>query len=120
LSASFRLTGLLAPWTAATAGASIDRIFDEIINEGRLEAVDELFAEDFVDHGPMGDIEGRDEFKMLVAQWRSAVPDVDPGRPPAPARPVETRRPGRGPGPPMTSCSFVYEQPLVAPQDEHT
>jgi len=52
------------------------RIFDEIINEGRLEAVDELFADDFVDHGPMGDIQGREEFKQLVAQWRSAVPDV--------------------------------------------
>jgi steroid delta-isomerase-like uncharacterized protein len=54
----------------------LQRIFDEIINEGRLDAVDELFAEDFVDHGPMGDIHGREEFKSLVAQWRSAVPDV--------------------------------------------
>jgi predicted ester cyclase len=52
------------------------RIFDEIINEGRLNVVDELFAPDFVDHGPMGDIQGREEFKSLVAQWRSAVPDV--------------------------------------------
>ena len=56
--------------------ALLRRIFDEIINEGRLEAVDELFAEDYIDHGPMGDIEGRDEFKMLVTQWRRAVPDV--------------------------------------------
>lgn len=56
--------------------AMLRRIFDEVINQGRLEAVDELFAEDYVDHGPMGDIEGRDEFKALVARWRSAVPDV--------------------------------------------
>ena len=54
----------------------LQRIFDEIINEGRLDAADELFADDYVDHGPMGDIQGRDEFKKLVAQWRSAVPDV--------------------------------------------
>jgi predicted ester cyclase len=54
----------------------LQRIFDEIINDGRLDVVDELFAEDFVDHGPMGDIQGREEFKSLVAQWRSAVPDV--------------------------------------------
>lgn len=54
----------------------LQRIFDEIINEGRLDVVDELFAEDFVDHGPMGDMKGRDQFKQLVAQWRSAVPDV--------------------------------------------
>ena len=52
------------------------RMFDEIINQGRLEVVDELFAEDYVDHGPMGDMAGREAFKQLVAQWRDAVPDV--------------------------------------------
>jgi predicted SnoaL-like aldol condensation-catalyzing enzyme len=52
------------------------RMFDEIINQGRLEVADELFAEDYVDHGPMGDITGREGFKQLVAQWREAVPDV--------------------------------------------
>ena len=56
--------------------AVVERMFDEIINQGRLEVADELFAEDFVDHGPMGDITGRDAFKQLVAQWRDAVPDV--------------------------------------------
>ncbi len=55
---------------------TLHRMFDELINEGRMEVADELFAEDFVDHGPMGDIEGREAFKALVAQWRSAVPDV--------------------------------------------
>jgi predicted ester cyclase len=52
------------------------RMFDEIINAGRLDVTDELFAEDYVDHGPMGDFVGRDAFKGLVAQWRGAVPDV--------------------------------------------
>jgi predicted SnoaL-like aldol condensation-catalyzing enzyme len=51
-------------------------MFDEIINQGRLEVADELFAEDYVDHGPMGDLPGRESFKQLVAQWRDAVPDV--------------------------------------------
>jgi len=58
------------------AKALLQRIFDEIINEGRLEATEELFAPDYVDHGPMGDIQGREAFKAMVAQWRSAVPDV--------------------------------------------
>ena len=58
------------------AKAMLERMFDEIINEGRLEVADELFADDYVDHGPMGDIAGREAFKQLVAQWRSAVPDV--------------------------------------------
>lgn len=56
--------------------AMLRRMFDEIINQGRLEVVDELVAEDYVDHGPMGDVAGREGFKQMVAQWRGAVPDV--------------------------------------------
>jgi ketosteroid isomerase-like protein/predicted SnoaL-like aldol condensation-catalyzing enzyme len=56
--------------------AMLRRMFDEIINQGRLEVADELFADDYVDHGPMGDLSGREAFKQLVAQWRDAVPDV--------------------------------------------
>jgi steroid delta-isomerase-like uncharacterized protein len=55
---------------------TLHRMFDEIINQGNLDAADELFAEEFVDHGPMGDIAGREAFKALVGQWRSGVPDV--------------------------------------------
>jgi predicted ester cyclase len=54
----------------------IQRIFDEIINRGNADAVDELMSEDFVDHGPMGDMRGREAFKQMVAMWRTAVPDV--------------------------------------------
>jgi steroid delta-isomerase-like uncharacterized protein len=54
----------------------IRRIFDEIINAGNVDAVDELMTDDFVDHGPMGEMRGRDAFKEIVAMWRSAVPDV--------------------------------------------
>jgi predicted SnoaL-like aldol condensation-catalyzing enzyme len=56
--------------------ATLHRMFEEIINQGRVEVADELFAEDFVDHGPMGDIAGREGFKAVVGQWRAAVPDV--------------------------------------------
>jgi|tagenome__1003787_1003787.scaffolds.fasta_scaffold20816595_1 ketosteroid isomerase-like protein len=61
---------------APDAESILRRMFDEIINQGRLEVADELFAEDYVDHGPMGDLPGRETFKQLVAQWREAVPDV--------------------------------------------
>jgi steroid delta-isomerase-like uncharacterized protein len=54
----------------------VRRIFDEVINQGRSDVLPELFADDFVDHGPMGDMTGRDVFAQLVEQWRSAVPDV--------------------------------------------
>jgi predicted SnoaL-like aldol condensation-catalyzing enzyme len=68
--------GDATPTGRADAAAILQRMFDEIINEGRLDVADELFAEDYVDHGPMGDMAGRGAFKQLVAQWRSAVPDV--------------------------------------------
>ena len=55
---------------------ALERMFEEVINNGNLGVADELFADDFIDHGPMGDIHGRDAFKALVAQWRDAVPDV--------------------------------------------
>jgi predicted ester cyclase len=58
------------------ATALLQRIFQEIINEGRLDVVDEVFSEDFVDHGPMGDLNGCEAFKAVVAAWRTAVPDV--------------------------------------------
>jgi predicted ester cyclase len=54
----------------------IERIFEEIINAGNLDAADELMAADFVDHGPTGTIEGVAAFKDMVAMWRAAVPDV--------------------------------------------
>jgi predicted SnoaL-like aldol condensation-catalyzing enzyme len=58
------------------AKETLQLMFEQIINQGRLDVADEVFAEDFVDHGPMGDVHGREAFKGLVAQWRSAVPDV--------------------------------------------
>lgn len=56
--------------------ALVERMFDEVINAGNLEVADDLFAPDFIDHGPMGEMHGLDAFKQLVAMWRAAVPDV--------------------------------------------
>jgi ketosteroid isomerase-like protein len=68
--------GQATPTGRDDAAVILRRMFDEIINEGRLDVADELFAEDYVDHGPLGDLAGRGSFKQLVAQWRGAVPDV--------------------------------------------
>lgn len=54
----------------------LHRIYEEIVNQGRVEAADELFTADYVDHGPMGDLDGREAFKAVISQWRGAVPDV--------------------------------------------
>jgi ketosteroid isomerase-like protein len=64
------------PGRSGDVEALVRRMFDEIVNQGRLELVDELFTADYVDHGPLGDVAGRDAFRQLVAQWRDAVPDV--------------------------------------------
>src|SRR4051812_24516600 len=57
------------------AKAVLDRIFNEVINNGNFGIVDELFTADFIDHGPMGDTHGPEQFAGLVAAWRDAVPD---------------------------------------------
>jgi predicted SnoaL-like aldol condensation-catalyzing enzyme len=32
--------------------ALVERLFDEVINAGELNVADELFASDYIDHGP--------------------------------------------------------------------
>jgi predicted ester cyclase len=54
----------------------VERMFDQVINEGRVERADDFFAADLVDHGPMGEMHGVEAFRELVDMWRAAVPDV--------------------------------------------
>ena len=54
--------------------ATVQRIIEEIINEGRLEMVDELIAEEYVDHA--GGPHGRDGYRQSVAVVRAAFPDL--------------------------------------------
>jgi predicted ester cyclase len=56
--------------------ALVERLFDDVINRGNLELADELFASDYVDHGPMGEMRGIEAFKEVVRMWRAAVPHV--------------------------------------------
>jgi predicted ester cyclase len=56
--------------------AKVERMFEEVINQGNLDVADELFAPDYVDHGPMGEMHGVGAFKEVVSMWRAAVPDV--------------------------------------------
>jgi hypothetical protein len=53
---------------------SAGRIHPAEVNIHNVSTAGEL--EPGPNHGPMGDIHGREAFKELVAQWRSAVPDV--------------------------------------------
>ena len=55
--------------------AVIRRMFDEVINQGKLDLVDELFDSDFRTKTPQGEMD-RAGFKDYVAMWRAGFPDV--------------------------------------------
>jgi predicted ester cyclase len=54
----------------------LNTIYDEAINKGNLDAVDEVLDPEYVEHGVLGDFTGPDAFKGLLQQWRQAFPDV--------------------------------------------
>ena len=54
----------------------VQRFYDELWTQGKLEVADELFAQDFVGHAPGGGTRGPEGVKGLVADWRDGVPDM--------------------------------------------
>ena len=54
---------------------TVRRMFDEIINHGKVEVVDELFDADFQSVTPMGTLD-REGFKEYVRMWRAGFADV--------------------------------------------
>ena len=53
----------------------MDRFYREIWSEGTMETLDEIIAEDFIDH--FSGKNGREEFRSTVTLFRSAFPDLD-------------------------------------------
>lgn len=57
--------------------AIVRRIPEEIQTERRLDLMEEVFAEDVVEHGsPLGDVEGRDALKATFEGFQKAFPDL--------------------------------------------
>jgi|tagenome__1003787_1003787.scaffolds.fasta_scaffold20800843_3 steroid delta-isomerase-like uncharacterized protein len=55
----------------------IDRINQEAFNAGNADILDELVADDFVEHDPMPDATpDREGFKKLIRELRTAFPDL--------------------------------------------
>ena len=53
------------------------RFIDEVFSKGNLAAVDELVADDFVDHSPPPDVPpDKAGMKQIVQMFRSAFPDL--------------------------------------------
>jgi predicted ester cyclase len=61
--------------TMADNTGVVRRIFDEVINKGDLDVVDELFDAEFETQTPQGRLD-REGFKGYVQAWRAGFPDV--------------------------------------------
>jgi steroid delta-isomerase-like uncharacterized protein len=56
---------------------TVRRFYDEALNGGRLELIDELCSPDFIDHTPArGQSAGVSDLKQQIAAWRRAFPDL--------------------------------------------
>jgi predicted ester cyclase len=57
--------------------AKFRRVWDEAVNKGNLDALDELYAPNVVVHRPpMGDLEGLEAYKQSLADSRTGSPDL--------------------------------------------
>lgn len=54
------------------------RFNDEVMTQGKMDVIDELVAEDLVEHAPVPDgfPEGREGVKAFVTTFRDAFPDL--------------------------------------------
>ena len=64
--------------TTETNKALVRRFFNEVVNSGRINAMDEIMSSDFVSHEalPPGISSGREGAKQLFSMLRSAFPDL--------------------------------------------
>lgn len=59
--------------------ANVRRFYQEAWNGGRVDVVDELFSDDYIDHDAVthtGGMSGRDSAKAFVQVFRAAIPDL--------------------------------------------
>ncbi len=56
--------------------AIFSRAWEELINKGNLDIVDELFAQDYVFHDPHFPLSGRDELKGFATALRDGFSEI--------------------------------------------
>ncbi len=56
--------------------ALVRRYWDEVVNAGNLNVIDELYAPDYVLHAPEGDVYGPESVRQQLDDYRSAFPDL--------------------------------------------
>ena len=52
-------------------------LFEEAYNQGNLDAIDEVYAADYVSHTPEGDVEGLEMVTGAITALRAAFPDFE-------------------------------------------
>ena len=52
------------------------RLIEDAFGNGRVDLVDELCTEQYVDHDPLQGDRGRDDVKQTIASYREAFPDL--------------------------------------------
>jgi predicted ester cyclase len=60
----------------ADARHTVQRLYEEVVNEGKLDRIPELLAPAFRTHTPQGDLKSAEGFRSYVEAWRAAFPDV--------------------------------------------
>jgi predicted ester cyclase len=61
---------------AADGRHTVQRLYEEVVNEGKLDRIPELLAPAFITHTPQGDLKSLESFRSYVEAWRAAFPDV--------------------------------------------
>ncbi|HEY1984820.1 MAG TPA: ester cyclase [Terracidiphilus sp.] len=57
--------------------ATVGRFVEEVINQGRLDAADEIVEENFMELDPLpGQRQGREGLKEVIAMMRAGFPDI--------------------------------------------
>ena len=74
--ASLKMTGDKA--TVSRAYSVVSRIYEEVLNAGKIEQADTLVAAEYIDHNPigLGGKSGIEGFKQTVRALRFAFPDL--------------------------------------------
>src|SRR5437870_9451576 len=65
------------PGVSLDDSVALVRRYVDALNAGDLDALDDLFADDFVIHQPSGDRRGKAAIRGFVAGVRRLLPDID-------------------------------------------
>jgi steroid delta-isomerase-like uncharacterized protein len=60
----------------STENKNISRASIEAFNRGDIDAMVQIVSDNYVYHGPTGDISGRNAYRQLVQMYRTGFPDV--------------------------------------------